>query len=332
VSFHLAANHYIDHLVQSGIDVRPHDLHFSLNGLHPQDATEIAIVHPIFYRSAWEGVSFEQIIERLRDCHETVIGMEVADTSLISERFASWASHPLLAGLALPSAFSIGAFRRAGITKRIGYVPHGVTTVRPSTRFAFLQKDRRPKILVFAVGDARRKGVDLVSRLLPEFSDCLFVLKIPTDATFRTHLDNIVAINEWLPEVDLASLYCSCDLLLSLHRAGAFELNCLEAAAYGLPIVTPGYGCVLEYLTQENTCFVGVERIERLRHDSRSDHCGIGATADLTDTKNQLRRLLADLASVRKRALNCQDTIRTNWSWQRAADKLVDFAEQCTAM
>ena len=302
-SFRIAANQYIRHLADCGVQVEERDLDFTPAALsQPYPATPLAIVHPLFLFRNWHSLSFADVVEGLRQRHRVLLGMEVADSDRISPRFAAWANHPAIAGIMLPSRFSCQAFRSSGVVTPISRVPHGVTTVPPSSRFAYLRQFGRPIILFFALRDERRKGWDLLRELIPEFPSCLFVVKASGKGeTYFRQYPNVLIVNGWLSSADMASLYTHSDALVSLHRGGAFEMHCAEALGYGLPVVATRHGCVLDYLNRRNAWLVNVARVENV-YPPGNDHCGLGATADAADARRKLRDLLADCAAAKERA------------------------------
>ncbi len=341
VSFHLVAEHYVQELRHQGVTVQVRDLLFTpewLKTTEPQD-NSIAIVHPLFYFANWQGLTFPQIVETLQFRHRFIFGMEVADTTSISDRFVSWANHPGLTSLFLPSQFSMQAFKNSGVTTPLVLIPHGVG-VDPTGgaqqaaplqqgKFDFLKQEKIPKVLVFMLHEPFRKGWDLVERLIPQFPELLFVIRGPMKQGVNsiTRQENILLIQEWLSEADLSSLYHNCDLLLSLHRGGAFELNCLEALASGLPVITTRYGSILDYLDDTNAHLVKVSKMVPL-NPTGSDHNGLGATADLDDAKRVLEQLVAQLPKFKQQAALAGQKIREEFSWERMTTVLIDSMQQ----
>jgi glycosyltransferase involved in cell wall biosynthesis len=335
-SFRVVADHHLRELGAQGWETTEADLRFDRPALESRGpAAPVAIVQPLFCYANWAGTDFPAIVSALRRRHRWLLGLEVADTSRISARFVGWANHPEVSALILPSRTAVDAYRASGVVTSLHCVPHGVEPVAPSTRFAALRADPRPKILCFVLEDPRRKGWDLVQKLMPAFRDCSFVVKRlrygpEGDGTPRAFSPNMVTVDDWLPVHDLASLYVNCDVLLSLHRGGAFELNCAEAAAYGLPVVTPRHGCVLEYLDERTAHFVDVAELVRV-HPPGDDHCGLGAVANLGDAVKRLRGVVAGLTEAKAAALAARDRFRETWSWAAAGGKLSEAITEIIA-
>lgn len=64
-------------------------------------------------------------------------------------------------------------------------------------------------------------------------------------------------ITESLTYSDVLSLYASCDVFVSLHRAEGLGLGPLEAMSLGKPIVATAWSGNLTYMNHRNSCLVG---------------------------------------------------------------------------
>ena len=325
------ADQHIKALRRLGHTVVEKDLFFDhevLPALTPLHGST-AIIHPLFYYTNWHGVNFSQIVETLARNHAKVYGIEVADTDSISGRFVRWANHAAIDGIMLPSRFSVVSYRNSGVTNLLGLVPHGVEAVEPDETFGLLKLDGKPKILFFTSDLRHRKGLDLLIKTAACFRDCVLVVK---GARKRDQLQlkfrhrNVVFVDEWLSPSALASLYTSCDVLLALHRGGAFELHCLEALSYGLPVLAPCYGAVLDYLNPGNATLISGQPGSPL-HTRGNDHSGRAFECNLVDIVHQTRSVLADLAGFKMRAKDESDRIRKLATWERAAREIVRFTE-----
>ena len=67
---------------------------------------------------------------------------------------------------------------------------------------------------------------------------------------------HIHLIQESLPFEELLSLYASCDVFISLHRAEGLGLVPLEAMRLGKPVVATGWSGNLSYMNHRNACLV----------------------------------------------------------------------------
>jgi len=55
---------------------------------------------------------------------------------------------------------------------------------------------------------------------------------------------------------DVLSLYASCDVLVSLHRAEGLGLHLMEAMSLGKPIVTTGWSGNVDFMDEDSACLV----------------------------------------------------------------------------
>jgi glycosyltransferase involved in cell wall biosynthesis len=325
-SFGLVAAQHIRWLRRLGVEVIERDVAFDRRALDGAAGTDLAIVHPLFLHDAWRGVGFDEVAAALGRHHRTVVGVEVSDSTRISARFASWADHPAIAGIVVPSTFSERAFRDAGVRNAMAVVPHGVAIATPSDRFASLRGDPpRSCVLFFATMFGHRKGWDLARAVAEEIPEHLVVVKGASEASAHFgDLPNVALVEGWLGEADLASLYLSCDVLLSPHRGGAFELSCAEAAAYGLPVVATRFGGVTDYLTDDAAALVDPSGTELLDPPG-TDVAGLGAIPDLEAMVAAVRATLSDLPRRRAQAQACSERTRATLSWERATQQLLGF-------
>lgn len=328
-SFRIVADRQIFALRRKGHTVIERDLRFTKDSLDnpSRDQSSIALVHPLFYFVNWSGVSFDQVMTVLQQRHDLVYGFEVGDTDAISDRFVQWANHPAIKGIMLPSQFSMDAFRNSGVTASLKKIPHGVDMEASDNTFDYLQERPGPKILFFAGADDRRKGLNLLLKISPDFPDCTFVIKISQhggQVRFRSNNKNLMPIRDWLSPAALASLYSNCDVFLALHRGGAFELHCLEALAYGLPVLAPNYGAVLDYLTEQNATLIE-GHLERRFFRARNDHSGLEFRCDVRDAIDKLKTVLLELDEHKHRSRTEGEKIRQQYTWDRIADLIIDY-------
>lgn len=164
---------------------------------------------------------------------------------------------------------------------RIRVVPHGVDPLvfRPDgVRYEL--PSARGFVFLFVGGISFRKGTDtLLAAYRKAFSspdDVVLVLKDNSrdlfyrDDTIRVALANlkadpdapeVVHIDGFLPEEDLAALYRACDVAVFPYRAEGFCLPILECMACGTPAIVPRFGACLDFCNDETSYFVEARRI-----------------------------------------------------------------------
>jgi glycosyltransferase involved in cell wall biosynthesis len=164
---------------------------------------------------------------------------------------------------------------------RIRIVPHGIdpTVFRPTGSVLSLATEKKFRFL-FVGGVSLRKGTDILleayRRAFTAADDVCLVLKDHSGDLFYRENDarrrieelradptspEIVHMDEFLPECDLAALYRSCDVAVFPYRAEGFCVPILEAMACGVPAIVPEFGACLDFCNAETSYFVKARRI-----------------------------------------------------------------------
>ena len=66
----------------------------------------------------------------------------------------------------------------------------------------------------------------------------------------------VVLIDEHLPQADLFSLYASCDVFVSLHRAEGLGLILMEMMSLGKPVIATAWSGNMDFTNADNACLV----------------------------------------------------------------------------
>ena len=80
----------------------------------------------------------------------------------------------------------------------------------------------------------------------------------------RRHCDNdprIHIIAQSLPYNEVLSLYASCDVFISLHRAEGLGLGLLESMALGKPVIATAWSGNMSFMRHTNSCLVGYDLV-----------------------------------------------------------------------
>lgn len=173
--------------------------------------------------------------------------------------------------------------RVAGVKPElIRIVPHGIDpgVFTPDGPSRLLDTGKRFRFL-FVGGVSLRKGSDIllsacaeaftaaddVCLVLKDHSDDLFYREDHARERVRTlqadaGAPEILVIDEFLPETDLAALYRGCDVAVFPYRAEGFCLPILEAMASGTPAIVPAFGACLDFCDAETSWMVKPRRIQ----------------------------------------------------------------------
>ena len=180
------------------------------------------------------------------------------------------------------SAWIAEQARVAGVVPdMIRIVPHGIdpTVFRPDGAKYELPTSKTFRFL-FVGGVSLRKGTDvLLAAYAKAFSaadDVCLVLKDHSGDLFYRENDargniaalqsdpaapELVHVDRFLPEAELAALYRACDVAVFPYRAEGFCIPILEAMACGVPAIVPEFGACLDFCDAATSYFVKARRI-----------------------------------------------------------------------
>jgi hypothetical protein len=71
----------------------------------------------------------------------------------------------------------------------------------------------------------------------------------------------LILIDEHLPRPDLLTLFASCDVLVSLHRAEGLGMVLMEMMALGKPVVATAWSGNMDFTTSDNACLVDFDMV-----------------------------------------------------------------------
>ena len=172
--------------------------------------------------------------------------------------------------------------RVAGVDpERIRVVPHGIDRqvfTPDGPRYDLPTKKRQA--FLFVGGMSFRKGTDILLRawrkaftasddvvlVLKDHSNDLFyrddtVRRALADLTADPGAADVIHIDGFLPETELASLYRACDVAVFPYRAEGFCIPILECMACGTPAIVPRFGACLDFCNADTSSFTDVKRI-----------------------------------------------------------------------
>jgi len=157
------------------------------------------------------------------------------------------------------------------------------------------------------------------------------------DATIRQRLASrrggarIDYVADFTGKRELIALYKSCDAFVSAHRGEGFGMKILDAAACGLPVVSPLFGGPTAFLREDNSFPVGFALVPMGDClDSRSLHITnqpMWAEVDPGSLRDQMRRVYADKASATAIAAAGRTTALDGFSWDRVTDRLLSVVK-----
>ncbi len=224
---------------------------------------------------------------------------------------------------------------------RVHVVPAGVDAgfFRPDGARRPYGRGRSFRFL-FVGGLIYRKGIDvLVNAYLRAFGPrddvCLVIKGFGSAGIYagntrnqllqlaaRTDLPAIEIIDEEMDAEGMASLYRSCDALVHPYRGEGFALPVIEAMASCLPVVTTGYGAVLDFADEDTARFLPARLVPApLLEEELGPPAALSyflAEPDADALVEALRALPADDARF-QRARLARARVSRAFSWEAAA-------------
>ncbi|RLJ03374.1 MAG: hypothetical protein DRP11_00885 [Candidatus Aenigmatarchaeota archaeon] len=287
------------------------------------------IIHPYFFIATRYSQYFVNIIDKF----ETKIGIDVADSDMISKRAVNLVHY--LDAIIVPSNFSKEAYLRSGVKIPVYVVPHGLSEhyfkpPRPAvTPFIkeLREKKKREKaiyLLFFLIHSGRRKGAHLVYQVANEiqkmYNNVYLVLKVGFagggDFKLLSQLRTLWT-TQWFSEQELVDLYDSCDIYLGFSTGGGFEKNFLEAISRGLPCIACNKGSWTDFLPD----FLLVPYARRVKVFPEANpllhiHCGYGYELDVEKAIDKLKDVIENLDEYKAKVKEYWNKIKSRYTWE----------------
>ena len=144
--------------------------------------------------------------------------------------------------------------------------------------------------------DLNRKNpfgaIEAFRRAFPTRDDVRLVVKVNNahlEESWQIHLEQLdqlanrdrrlILIDRSLPYAEVLSLYASCDVFVSLHRAEGLGLCLLELMSMGKPVIATAWSGNMEFMTDSNSCPVGFSYVP-VRGATQEAYCGRNLARD----------------------------------------------------
>ena len=282
-----------------------------------------------------------------RDGHGTLIGHFLHEGTRLHQGWANILN--TMDRLFVPSEATRNLFKWNGVNPEKRVINYGVNPEmykpldlpnRLENEFAFLSVNSWGG----DIGD--RKGTDLLIKAFDEEfkgeDNVKLILKIGTfwqkgvdymNAIVRIlgkANPNIIFNDQYAKEEELVTLYNDCDCFVAPTRGESFGLTIINAMACGLPVIVTkdvNSGHMDFCKNRESVLFVDAPK--RLQGDQRFFAKGnLLAEPDLESLKKQMRYAYENKDNLRKLALIDSKEVRTNWSWDVTAKKILEFLNE----
>lgn len=251
----------------------------------------------------------------------------------------------------VPTEFSVGAFRAAGVRVPVHVVPAGVDErlYRPGARPHPVGAEAgRVFLAVSAVGSDSRSGWDVLldawARAFGPTDDVVLVLKIspPPGAGDRTRREfdawiestlqaqghrrdrcaRILVLTDLIAPADVPGLYAAATALVAPLRGTAFGRPLVEAMACEVPVVATAWSAITDIVTPRTGFLIEVESLVTVPDDEpvavyRGQTWAQPSSADLARHLRDLADGAADDGAVGRRG---RQDVLARWTWDVALD------------
>lgn len=191
-----------------------------------------------------------------------------------------------------------------------------------------------------------RKGVDVLLKAFGQsFSsadDVTLIIKtfanphnqvkemLAAERAANSQYPDVLIIEEDIDDASLKSLFEQCHALVAPSRAEGFGLPMAEAMLSKMPVITTAWGGQRDFCTEQTAWLVDYEFARAQTHLQLFD--SVWASPSVDDLARVMREVFALKAEERSnKTQHAREMLLTNWTWNAAAEKLVQAARQWSA-
>ena len=255
-----------------------------------------------------------------------------------------------------PSSFNRSTFAKSGVdVKKLKVIPFGVDAEMFNPKVEKMKllgtEDRFVFFSDFQWGI--RKGWDvLLEAYYAEFDrdeDVCLLLKVyealpgapQSEAVildgiksikrkFDKALPKVLWFRHMLEDQRMPSLYKAADCFVSTTRGEGWHLGLIQALSMEIPSIVTGWSAHTDYATEENAYLIDYEMVET--HASLLWHPGYRdafyANPSVEHTRALMRQVYDNYTEAKVKAEIGRDEILKEWTWKRAAERVVKRLEE----
>lgn len=265
------------------------------------------------------------------------IGFTMLETTGIPKEWARQCN--LMDEVWVPSSFNVKTFRDSGVTVPIHVIPLGIdpnfynpqiVSYKKHEKFTFLSvfewgERKAPEVLLKAYSKAFTKNDDvvLICKVINNdgsinIDEEIHKLNLPEDGP-----EIIFLYNTKFVDYDMATLYRSADCFVIATRGEGWGMPILEAMACGLPAIATNWSSQVDFFNEKNGYPVDVESLIDAKAKCPYYEGFQWANPSEEHLIYQMRYVYEHQEEAKAKGLAASDEVRKNWTWDNAADKII---------
>jgi len=302
----------------------------------------ISIVHPFFYSMWYWGKIEFSFFETYRTKVSAVLGVEVADTNKIAEKYINYANNYADA-IILNSQWSINAFINSGLKVPTYKVVHNFNPrllandkeLEIDKHVSYIEKiknEKKIKLIFISLWHSDfRKGADIfheiAKKLQKERDDIYFLVKsgMPKNDFNDLKMFNVTGVVSF---DNIVKMYRISDLYLLTSRGGSFELNGLEAFISKIPAIATKGGAWEEYFPPKlNNLLIDSCNFPEVL-PGNPIHIGQGVEMCIDKAVNKILEVLDNYDNYKAKIEENYSFWLENFSYQNVKKQLINVVEK----
>ncbi len=246
-----------------------------------------------------------------------------------------------------PSTFNVENMTRAGLGN-VHLMPLGVDM----KVFNFKKKPirigktpgRNNFVFLSIMGWSARKGVDVMVRAFCEaftandgvtlylkggwYDEWAAKVEVENIKREFNNAPNIVVDFKTYNIRELPGLYSACDAFVLASRGEGWSLNCTEAMAMKKPLIATRWSAQLDYLNDENSYLIDLEKREPLKTCPEADwvcveyHGQKFANPSIRSLRMQFRKVFEDRKAAKKKAQKAFRDVK-KYTWEKSVERML---------
>ena len=247
----------------------------------------------------------------------------------------------------VPSTFNVETFRNSGVTVPIHVIPLGIdpnfynpkiVSYKNHRKYTFLSvfewgERKAPEVLLKAYSKAFTKSdeVVLICKVINNdgsinIDEEIRKLNLPANGP-----EIIFLYNTKFVDYDMATLYRSADCFVISTRGEGWGMPILEAMACGLPTIATAWSSQVDFFNESNGYPVDVEKLIDAKAKCPYYEGFKWANPSEEHLIQRMRYVYENQEAAREKGMKASEEVRTMWTWDKAAERMIQRLNEIKA-